>query len=353
MSFRRIGVLLHKELVHGSQGFFFLFAILGPLLFTLLVNLVFGSLFAGKPDLGIVDLGRSEMVQSLIQLESVDVKIYNSETELKQAVRTGGRDIGVILSSDFDKRIKSGESLKITAYVWGESLLKDRAMITAAFLQQLRRMTGTEAPVEVIPVPLGEKESVPWKDRFLPLIILMAIFISGFAIPSSSIVDEKQRKTIGAVITTPATQLDLFIAKGLLGVIMSMIMSTAILFLNNAAGSQLGLVLLIMFMGAVMASCFGVMMGAFMKELSSLYSAIKGLNLLIYAPGIVQLFPKVPPWIGKIFPTYYVINPIMALSRRDGSWATIRNEIIVLFGIIILLIFIVVLIAGKTNQQEG
>ena len=85
MSIRRIGVLLRKEM-YGSKSFFFIFAIVGPLILTIFVNLIFGSLFSGKPKLGIMDQGNSQIVESLSNIESVNLKEYSSEIELKDAV---------------------------------------------------------------------------------------------------------------------------------------------------------------------------------------------------------------------------------------------------------------------------
>jgi len=353
MRIRRIGVLLSKELIYGSKNFFFIFAIVGPIIFTLLVHLIFGSLFSHKPKLGIIDQGHSQVVESLKHMESINLKEYSSEKELKDAVETGARDVGIVLSEDFDFRIKKGESIKITAYVWGESLLKDRAIVGSAVLYQIRDVSGKKVPVDITPVSLGDEENIPWEDRFLPLIVLMAIFMGGFLIPSTSLVDEKQKRTIGAVMTTPATQGDIFMSKGLMGIIVSIFMGIIILILNEAFSVQLGLVIFILFLGAILASCFGLILGAFIKDIASLYSAIKGLGIILYGPAIVSIFPQIPEWVGKIFPTYYVINPLMEITQNGGSWSTVHLDIFILIGIIAVFFAIVGVIAGKTRQQEA
>ncbi len=352
MSIRRIGVLLSKELIYNLKNYAFIFAIAGPLIFTLFVNLVFGSIFSGKPKLGIFDQGHSQIVESLKNMESINLKEYSSEIELKDAVETGARDVGIILQENFDSKIKKGELTKLTAYVWGESLLKNRAILGSAIIYQLRDLSGKKAPVEITPVSLGDKKNIPWKDRFLPTIVLMAIFISGFIIPASSLVDEKQKGTIGAIMTTPATQIDIFMAKGLMGVIASMVMGVLILILNHAFNAQLGLIIFILFLGAILAACFGLIVGAFMKEMAALYSVIKVLGIIIYGPGIIALFPQIPKWIGKLFPTYYVMNPIMEISREGGTWSTVYLDILILIGVIALFAAMVGVIAIKTRQQE-
>jgi len=353
MSIRRIGVLLNKELRYGFKSYFFVFAIVAPLIFTIFINLLFGSLFSGKPKLGVINQGHSQIVESLKNMESINLKEYSSEKELKNAVETGARDVGVVLGKNFDSIIKKGELTKLIVYVWGESLLKNRAIVSSALLYQIRDISGKKVPVDITPVSLGDADNIPLKDRFLPLIVLMAIFISGFAIPSASLVDEKQKRTIGAVMATPATQSDIFISKGLLGIIISFIMGILILVLNHAFNTQFLLIILILFLAAIMASCLGLIIGAFMKDTASLYSAIKGLGLIIYGPGIIKIFPQIPEWVGKLFPTYYIMNPIMEITRKGGGWSTVNLDVYILIVIIAVLLAIVGTIARKTRQQEA
>jgi len=353
MNIRRIAVLLRKDLKHGFVAFFLVFSIAGPIILTLLVNLVFGSIFSGKPKLGIYHNDHSQIVESLKEMESINFKLYSSEPELKNAVKSGSRDMGIVFSENLDLKIKKGEDIKITAYIWGESHLKDRAILGAALLYQVRELSGQKVPVDIIQVPLGDKKSIPWEDRFFPIIVLLAIFISGFTIPASSMVSEKQKHTMGAVTTTPVTQTEFFTAKGIIGIMVSMAMGILILVLNHAFNAELGLLILILFLGAIMACCIGLVVGALIKEMAVLHSVVKGLGLFVYGPGIVAFFPQIPDWVGKLFPTYYVMNPIMEISRGNGNWATVRTDLFILIGFIALFLAITGFVANKTRQQEA
>lgn len=57
----RIGTLLRQEIISGAWSFFFIFALVVPIVLTLVVNLLFGTLLSGKPKLGIADAGRSQI----------------------------------------------------------------------------------------------------------------------------------------------------------------------------------------------------------------------------------------------------------------------------------------------------
>lgn len=343
MSIRRIAVLLYKELKYSSKSYFYIFAIVAPLSGTLLLNLVFSSIFSEKPKLGVFNQSNSQIVKPLKNMRSIDLKEYFSEIELKDAVEAGSQDVGVVLQG----------STKLKVYVGGESLLKNRIIAGSALLHQIRDISGNKAPVDITPVSLGGGNSIPWEDRFLPAIVLMAIFVSGFAVPSSSLVYEKQKRTIKALLATPVTQIDIFVSKGLLGIITSIVMGSLILILNHAFTAQTGLIIFILFLGAIMAACFGLILGAFMKEISSVYAAIEGLGVIIYGPGILALFPQAPKWIAKLFPTYYVINPIMEITREGGSWASVRADVFILIGIIAVFFALVAVVASKTRQQEA
>ena len=125
MSIRRIAVLLSKEFKYSTKSYFFIFAVVAPFILTLLVNLVFSSLFFGKPKLGVYTANTSQLVESLKDVDSIHFKEYASEIELKNAVASGACDVGLFLKENFESELKNEELAELTTYIWGESLLKD------------------------------------------------------------------------------------------------------------------------------------------------------------------------------------------------------------------------------------
>jgi len=91
-------------------------------------------------------------------------------------------------------------------------------------------------------------------------------------------------------------------------------------------------------------------LGSLVKDINTLFAAIKTIGILIYAPAIFYMFPNIPQWIGRFFPTYYMLEPIVEISQRGGGWADIATDVFVLIGLIIVLVGVVMLTLKKTRQ---
>ncbi|UCB43609.1 MAG: ABC transporter permease [Dehalococcoidales bacterium] len=353
MSLRRVGILLGKEFRHGSKSFIFIIAIIMPLVLSLVLSLVFGNLFSEKPRLGVSDEGNSQVTSLITESDSIVGREYDTPEKLRKAVEDGALDMGIVLPPNFDSLAEQGQMTEITAYVWGESLAKDRLVLGTTIANMIRDVAGQEVPVEIVTTSLGDDESIPWDDRILPIIVLLAIVFGGIMVPATSLVDEKQKRTLSALAITPASLMEIFVSKGLVGVVISIFMGVLVLVLNQAFGSQPLLLVGMLALGAVMASTFGIMLGAFIKDITSLFAINKAIGILYYAPAFVYLFPGIPQWVGRIFPTYYIVQPVVEISQQGGTWSDVAPEAFILIGLILVMIGIVGILAKRTAQREA
>ena len=242
-------------------------------------------------------------------------------------------DFGIVLPDDFDSSVTAGQHVEITAYVWGESLAKHRIIAQVTLQDLVRELSGREAPVDISINTLGDEASIPWSDRLLPLLVLMAVFVGGMFLPATSLVTEKQKRTLEALTVTPTTLREVFLAKWILGFIISLTMGLIILALNQAFGGQPGLLVLMLALGAVMAAELGLILGSLVKDMSSLFAVWKSGGILLFGPAIIYLFPEIPQWIGQIFPTYYLVEPVVRISQQGGGWSDIAAHVFVLVGL--------------------
>ena len=271
MRIKRLTTLLSKEFFQGPKNFFFIWALVAPISISLVVSLVFGSLFDHEASLGFVDEGDSKLATMLIDSSSVNSSRYDSISDLQSAVENGAVDGGLVIPSEFDSAVLGDQPVEVDFYLWGESLAKDRTLLSVTLSNLVRDLAGKEPPVEVLTETLGDEEEIPWEDRLLPFIVLMTVFIAGIALPGSSLLNEKEKKTIDALVVTPTTIGDIFLAKGILGVVMGFLMGIIILIINQAMGNHPVLLLLLLALGATMASATGLLMASLFKNTMTVF----------------------------------------------------------------------------------
>lgn len=354
MSLRRIGILLKKEFSQGPRGFIFVMGIIMPILLSFVMAAVFGTLTSEKPKLGVVNLselnGESELVTMLEEYESIKYQEYLDESAIKKAVEEGSVDMGIIIPAGLDNAVKNGEYIEIDAYIWGESQAKNRTVLIVTLSNMIREIGGQESPVDINTVLLGDEETLPWNARLLPFLMLMAVFLGGIFIPATSLIDEKLKGTMTALIVTPTSVTDVFVSKGLLGFFLSLFVGTVVLAINNALGSQPLLLIITMALGAIMAVCLGMIFGALLKDVSTLFAIWKTAGILLFGPGFIYLFPGIPQWISRIFPTYYMLEPLMNITQSGAGWSEVAGNIFILLGIDVVIFIIFILVLKRSSQ---
>jgi ABC-2 type transport system permease protein len=350
MNLKRVGTLVKTEVFHGSKDVVVIMAVVLPVLLALFVNLAFGDIFTDRAKLGIYDAGNSPLTSKLASSGSITVKTYQSEADLRAAAANGAVDMGIVLPSDFDTRLAQG-TVELKAYVWGESLAKNRAVIPLALDDAIRETTGSELPVSITTVPLGDESSLPWSDRLLPLTVLVAVFYGGMMLPASSLIHEKQRRTLEALNVTPTTIGDIFTAKGIIGAALAIVMGVITLAISTSfGGSPLALVM-VLALGAVLAVEIGLLVGAFIRDINTLFAFWKFGGLLLFGPAFIFMFPQIPSWIGYIFPTYYVIRPVTDLTVLGASFGSVSLYVGILIAIVVVMGLAVMNIVKRLSTQ--
>lgn len=350
MNIRTIGVLLQKELQHGTRSIIFVFATVIPIVISLVVSLAFGDLFEPRPRVGILDEGDSQMTTLFEARDYLETRIYTDADQLRHDTGRGTVMMGLIVPTGFDATVRDGSETDLTIYFWGEAQITDQTLLVTSLARNVVAIGERDIPVTIEAVPLGTGELVSWSERLLPLLILMAIVLGGTLIPASSLVDEKQRRTLRALTITPTSILDVMASKVLLGVLVSLMMGIILLVMNQAFGTEPLLLIVVLALGAFAAATFGILLGTLTKDMNSLFTIIKSLALVLYAPAIIDLIPQLPEWLAQVFPTYYLIAPIQRIALDGAGFVDIAGQIAVLLGLIALLIVTLLLVVRRQER---
>ena len=207
--------MLGRELTLGPRSPVVLLAVVLPLLMTFVVAAVFGNLLEAQPRLGVHSPDDSVVLAAADDSEGVAVSDYADEALLRDAVARHDVDAALILPAGFDATVAGGGSVQVTYLVSGDALASDRAVLAVTVTAWTRQLTGAESTVAVTVITVGAEDFVPIGDRVIPLLVVYAVVVAALFVPAASILDERTKGTLNAVLATPASLTEVLTSKAL------------------------------------------------------------------------------------------------------------------------------------------
>lgn len=350
MSLSRIWKVLRKDLALGPRSSIFLWAIVLPFALTLILQVAFGSLFDPKPRLGIVDEGDSSITAAVEGMDGIELTLFDDADEMKARVEGNDLDAGLILSTGFDDAVRNGDKPALEFFIGGESYASNRIILTVTTIDLIREVEGGDAPVTVDVVTFGDA-GLPMSKRLIPVIVFYALVMAGLFVPGSNLVEEKEQGTLMSLLVTPVRANEVLVAKWLLGLILSVVLASASLALNGAFGSNWPEVLVVIFVAGALSSALGILAGVYAKDSSIMFAIVKGSGIFLFAPTLFYIFPEWPQWIARLFPLYWIIEPIWQVSVMGEGLSAVWVELVVALGITVALGAIAWWLARRMQAQ--
>jgi ABC-2 type transport system permease protein len=351
MSLTQTWRVLAKDLQLGPRSPVFLWVLILPLLMTVVIQGAFGDLFDPQPRLGIVDEGGSEITAAVEELDGIELTLLDDPDTLTQRVERNDLDAGIVLPAGFDDEVRSGARPRLEFYVGGESLASNRIILAVTTVDLVREVEGQQPPVEVDVVSLGE-DVLSLSVRLVPFIVMYALLIAGVFLPSFSLADEREKHTLDALLVTPVRLTDVVAAKGTLGFSLAIAMAIVTLWLNGALVAQ-GALLVVLVVAGLLLVEVGLIYGTASKNVTGVFTLIKGTGFILLAPTIFYIFPDWPQWIAKIFPTYWIINPIYEVTINGAGLDVVGTELLIALGVIAAMIVPIVLLTRRLETSIG
>ena len=332
MSASRILQVLRKDLRLGPRSPIFLFAVILPFVMTFVVQVAFSGLLEPAPRLGIVDRGGSQLTADAQQLPGIAVDVVGSEAILRQKVEANALDAGLVLEPGFDAALRAGRRPALPFYIGGESLASNRVILAVTTLDLVRAVEGKPEPANVVIDDLGA-ETLPLSARLVPLIVMYALIMAGVFLTAFAVVDEREKRTLDALLVTPVRLSEVLLAKAIMGFVIAVAMALVTLALNGALdASPVGLLLSVA-VAALVSTAIGLVFATGARNVQMLFALTKGTGFLIVGPVIFYLFPDWPQWVAKIFPTYWIIDPIYRLAIQGDALADVWWELLIALAI--------------------
>lgn len=270
-------------------------------------------------DVAVYDEGGADLFADSVDLEDGYSFRFLLMDSLQQMEKNMGyKELGVVVPADFDQALASGREANLTGYV----LWVDRAQIAekeATYSERFSEMFGQPVRLEI-----GENVVIPKSDigaSSVHIHLLYAVLVTAILVVPFLMLEEKQTKTLDALLVSPASAGQVVIGKALAGSFFALLGGGLFFALNWAAVTNWGLALLALFCCILFSVGVALALGSLIQSQRQvgLWALVVILVLLI--PALLSGKPMLAPGLKRVFtwvPTTAVVK-IFQFSVSDSA----------------------------------
>ena len=174
--------------------------------------------------------------------------------------------------------------------------------------------------------------------------LIMGFVTNGVFLISILLMEEREKKTLEALLLAPVSYADLVTSKSMVGVVYSVLSGLLLLLKQGSLTHDVGAILLMLVLGSLALSLIGVLLGSLANNLQTLNSYGGLLIFPLSLPTMLGLLgPNQYVQYFQFLPTYHLTYGLaLALSGQSSqmgwslAWLTI--ECLALFALVLLVL---------------
>ncbi len=271
----------------------------------------------------------------IIEKNNQDLNIFltkNVKNFTPFTYNDSNKGIGDVKSGNIDCLIIYKDSKNYKVYI------NSRDPVTYLFLKGsirdiLKNYLNIEPQIKLKVVSVNNSKL---STSFLPIWITITMTMIGILIISGNLAEEKDNRTLAALLVTPMDEANIIVGKGLFGFLLSLITVIIMCILNGFLPASFLNFIVLIYLITVASICFtsiGLIIGVFADSQSS----ARALGTVIYFPllfpALIYNLSEFTRKLAGFFPTYYLYKGLDKLMYNSyPGW-----EILILTFFAILL----------------
>jgi ABC-2 type transport system permease protein len=295
----------------------------------------------------VYDPGATGITESL-QDGGFSVVTVRSVDDLISAVQRGTAVSGLAIPEDLSQSLELGQQPVIRGYItWS-----DRGLIPEL------RIGYQKALNPAVAIEFDSQLLYPGPETFSLLGIsfltmLVVMLVVGISLVPSLIFEEKQTKTLDALLVSPATEAQLVAAKALVGLFYTLIVAVLLFGLNWNSVVHWELTVVFTMLCGLFAVSVGLVLGSVYQRQQDI-SGITTLLLVLFVGGIfvVLIQLSIPTMVGVVLdwlPSTQLFYLLQTIFYQRYTWGELLPGLLSVGGITILLYAVVV---WKLRQSD-
>lgn len=267
-------------------------------------------------------------------MEHTDFVMFDSESVLREAVANSEYFAGIVLPEDIMEKFQRGEKPDVIIYFSPETTEENRELTSLLVKSLAYEQTGQLASFNETEIVLGTDllgQDIPLRERMRPLFAVMLLMIEMFGL-ANLISVEVQRRTVQGLLATPMRVRELFAAKGISGIVISLVPAVLFLAVVGGMNSQPLVIFTAMLLGAVMVTGISFLVAALSKDLMSILGWVFVVLIIMVIPAVGIMMPGTVTGWAKVIPSYYLVLPVHQAIHYGSGWGDVGQYLLALLG---------------------
>lgn len=357
MNLRTTLAIARKDFLDALRNARLLVIVLMPIGFSVL----YGYLFRDTLDtieIVLYSPDTSSLVTGLSELDTVSLFVVDSPQAVETKLEEEKAIVGVVLPPDFDQAVRAGER-PVLELIYRENP-EDARGTERLILQMIEQISERQPVVDLIErslqpprtaeeaeagEPMSFFKEIDLQGFFIVLWVMMGITMNGSFLVPTLLVEEKDKKTLDAILVTPTNYLDVLVGKVIVGVLYCLLTSLVVMGLNQGFSGDVGFSLAVVMIASVALTLIGLLIGGLIDNLTTLNTWGSFVMLPLILPGILAGVPlgTLGPALTiplQVVPTYHLVRGLgLSLSGKgEEVWLNLgilTVECVILFGAVL------------------
>jgi len=269
-----------------------------------------------------------------IDEEGLEISPVESEESLKEAVLDGSYVVGISIPADVAEKLSSNQKPTVNLYFTPDAPqeIKDAMEVVVRELAYIQ--TGQPLAFDVSEEILGQDMTgtlISPRDRLRPLLAIFIIMMEILGL-SNLISEEIERRTAQALLVTPTTVTDIFIAKSISGIGLAFVQAVLIMTIIGGMHRQPLIILVSLLLGAALATGVSFLISARARDFMSVLAWSFPILIILIIPSFTVMFPgAITGWV-KVIPSYYLVDTVHRSANFGSGWGDVWVNLLILFG---------------------
>lgn len=315
--------------------------VLIPAVFIVVMYYFLPSLTAESdlPIVRIYDQGSSSLVLSLEDSPALRVASYDSERDLLARLREDEEPaMALVLPADLEAQLANESPLELQAYVLHWLSDQEVTVLKTEVSAELEYLLDAPVVIETEAIPLDSESYGITVMQILGMVFVATIV--GLTVVPHLMLEEKQQKTMDALLVSPAEGGHIILAKALTGLFYACVCVSLALFLNRVLIEHWWLALLGAFLISLFAIALGLLLGVVIENRQQFMLWAWIIILPLFMPMLLVLMEELfPAWVVEVFrwlPTTAAFQVLRIAMVRTISPELYLPQLAAVFGAAVL-----------------